>query len=150
MKRTFLVGFRGLVAAALLWWSGAAAAQSARYVLDPIVAGGTNSVAASSTNSTAYWVDATAGGAVGLQVSFRCSGAASSDVTLRLYQSLDRTNWYTGAAYTIAVTANGTSTVTYLTNYTAASAGWFKIYSVENPNAAYLTNFTILSAVKRQ
>jgi hypothetical protein len=139
------------VAVALLWWSSAAAAhsQSARYVLDPIIAGGTNNVAASTTNSTAYWIDARAGAAVGLQVSFSASGAASSDVTFRLYQSLDRTNWYTGAPYTIAVTANGTNTVTYLTNYAVASAGWFTIYSVENPNAAYLTNVTILSAVKR-
>ena len=59
--------------------------------------------------------------------------------------------WKTNdAGYTLTLTANGTSTVTFTTNLTAGAIGYLRLESISNTNAAIaLTNLGVLYSIKR-
>lgn len=85
-----------------------------------------------------------------IQMSYNLAGAGSSAVTAYIGASLDGLNWVTNFA-TLAVTANGTATVSAITNLSTAafgSIGYLRLDAIQNANASAVTNLTFTYAVK--
>ncbi len=113
--------------------------------------GGTNNVAAASTNTyggsgVAF---ATANSSVlSLQATFSCNGTNAQAVTLVLDSSNDNANWQT-STLRWPITANGTNTVTAVTNLSVGGQQVTRAHLVENPNATVaVTNLTLTGWTK--
>ena len=134
------------LAAAGILFAGAAQAQYS--IQTTTLNGGTNNVAASTTNSVTAPVLAFTRSTYGVvQTTFKLTGAGSSTVVLTFDESVDNSNWDL-ATRTLSVTANGTTAVTGLSNYTLGGAGYLRLSSVENPNAAAITNLVVKYSYK--
>lgn len=125
------------------------AAAHAQYSLQTTTLnGGTNNVAASTTNSvTAPVIAATRASDVALQATFKLTGSGTSAVVFVFDESIDNSNWES-ASRTLSVTAAGTSTVSNVGNYTLGGAGYLRLSSVQNPNAAAITNLVLKYSLK--
>jgi len=125
------------------------AAEAQQYdILSTLYAGGTNNLAAATTNSTAAKVIGLAKyDQVAIDIKFKLVGSGTSDVVFKLDEGLDNSNWVANKR-TIAVTANGTGTVYFCTNYTVDTTGYLRLNVVENPNASAITNLQIRAYVK--
>lgn len=135
-----------LVVFALALLSSGAQAQSYNLVsiLTPPT-GGTNNIAASTTNSSTYAVRLDApikSQHIGLQATFKLTGSGTSASVFVFDKSLDGANWETGA-YRLSATANGTSSVTAVTNFQVGAIGYLRLSSIENPNGTAMTNIVV-------
>lgn len=126
----------------------AAPAAQAQYILGAVL-GGTNNVAATTTNTSfTTVVQATKALDIAIQPSFRLTGAGTSAVVIKFDESNDMLNWKV-AARSISVTANGTNTVSNVANFTVGGVGYLRLSQVENPNATAVTNLTVKYSQKR-
>lgn len=112
--------------------------------------GGTNNVAASTTNSyTTHAVFTAAYSSdIALQPIFKLTGSGTSAVVFVFDISLDGSNWYS-SAFTISVTAAGTSTVTKTASQSLGSQPYVRLSSIQNPNASAITNLSLVATMKR-
>jgi hypothetical protein len=115
-----------------------------------VVLGGTNNVAAATTNSSfATVIPATRATDIAVQPSFKLTGSGTSAVVLKFDESADNANW-TANAVSISVTAAGTATVSKVSNFALGGIGYLRLSTVENPNASAVTNLSITFAQKRE
>lgn len=111
--------------------------------------GGTNNLAATSTNSSVgVLIEATRSANVVFQPIFKLDGAGTTAVTFVLDQSADNANWISGT-HSITVTPAGTSTVSVSTNISVGAVGFLRLNQIRNPNASAITNLTFKYATKR-
>ena len=90
---------------------------------------------------------------VGLASSFACGAANSGVVTYQWAPSPDGSLWLTNTAnlVVVQVTANGTTAVTYGTNYDSGAWPFLSLYSVANTNATvFVTNHVLSASSKNQ
>ncbi len=118
------------------------------YGANGVLSGGTNNVAAFSTNT--WTTQHVLGGElrnyseIGLLVSYKQASATSSNITVRFAKSLDGTTYETVPSLVVFVNATN-----YITNLTIGSAGFLRLSSIENTNAALaLTNVTVTYSIK--
>jgi hypothetical protein len=111
--------------------------------------GGTNAVAAASTNSVttptftvAYSSD------IALQPSFKLQGSGTSAVVFKFDTSLDGTVWQ-AASFNISITPAGTALVTKVVSTAIGSTPYVRLSSIENPNATAITNLMLNATMKR-
>lgn len=125
--------------------TGAALAQSPV----PLLSGGTNNIPAATTNTaTTYTLGRFPGSQTAISADVKLNGAGTSAVTFIFDRSLDGSNWDTGTTYTLSITANGTNTVTGITNLTVGGVGYLRLKSLGNANASAVTNLTMKYTVK--
>lgn len=105
--------------------------------------GGTNNIAATTTNSTmAIAITPVRSSYVAIQPSFKLDGAGTTAVTFEFDESIDGSTW-NASKHTLVVTPAGTSTVTAATNITVGAVGFLRLQIVRNPNASAITNLTL-------
>lgn len=122
------------------------------YAAQTLIAGGTNNVAAATTNTYTQVLTLTRQREVAVQISFKSTGTNSSTIGFDFLPSVDGTTFDTAnAAHSLNFAANGTTTVVVVTNLVApAGIGYLKLASVRNPNATQaITNLSVIYAVKR-
>lgn len=108
-----------------------------------LVAGGTNNVAASATNTLTAFATSEFDN-VGLQFSFKGTGAGTSNIQLLAYRSLDNTTYETTPFLNSLVALNGTTLVNTMTNLNLPSTGYLKIV-IGNTNASVaVTNLGVV------
>lgn len=113
------------------------------------LSGGTNAVAAASTNSvTAPAFTAVYSSDIALQPSFKLQGAGTSAVVFKFDTSLDGTVWYANA-FTISITPAGTAQVSKVATQTLGSIPYVRLSTIENPNATAITNLMLNASMKR-
>lgn len=126
----------------------AAPKAHAQYDLN-VVSLTTNAIPATTTNSTIRGtIVATHAVDIAVQASFVLGGAGTTAVVLKFDESIDNVNW-TAAAVSISITANGTSSVSKVSNFTIGGIGYLRLSSVENPNASAIASLAVKYAQKR-
>ncbi|HZQ45375.1 MAG TPA: hypothetical protein VFC07_00065 [Verrucomicrobiae bacterium] len=107
--------------------------------------GGTNNIAAASTNN--YYSNSLASFScgdfdyVGIQISFSADAATTGLLTLRLQESDDSATGYESTPkWVFTPKANGTNTVVWNTNIFVPTGGTLRLYTGENTNAT--ANYT--------
>lgn len=140
----------GLLAALLLITTLLAlclpSARAQRAFLDP-VGSLTNAIPATTTNAVTHTViDMEAYDEFALLLLGKLTGAGTSAVTYDVHRSIDNTNWL--SAFTIAVTANGTTQAFIHTNVTCGAFRFWKIATIGNANANAWTNAAAFTAAK--
>lgn len=127
-----------------LLWSPSSAAQGRVETLSI-----TNVVPASTTDSApmAGIIDASRVSQFALGGLVKLQGAGTSAITYTVARGFDQANWQT--AFTLAVTAAGTTGVPWGTNVTCGAFPYWKITSVQNANATALTNHLVYVGTKR-
>ena len=121
----------------------AVTASAQQYQATTILNGGTNNVAAATTNSSvAQIIGLTRFDSAVFEVNFKLTGAGTSAVVYKIDESADGTNWVTNTR-SLSVTANGGTTVVGLTNFTVNSVGYLRWNVIEQPNANALTNHVV-------
>lgn len=129
--------------------AGALHAQSSFGVVT-LLAGGTNNVAAATTNTYTITLDCRKLTEVGLTLQFKGRSTNASDIVFTFYRSADGTNYSTVNPHLVTLTADTTNTVTCVTNLTVGNIGWLKLTSIGNPSEGdQLTNVLVCYSVKR-
>lgn len=133
-----------LLLVAVCFAAGRAQAQTPTvYTIGPFN-GGTNVVAALSTNTTGYTIACSEYDKVGVQYSLKCTAASAGSAQVRVYRSTDGSNYETTPSSTINLTCNGTTTVNVVTDLTLAGCATLKFVGPENTNAtAIFTNVSL-------
>jgi len=127
----------------------ALSARAQQYdILATLYAGGTNNVAAATTNSTAAKVIGVSKyDEIAIDVKLKLTGSGTSDIVFKLDEGLDNSNWLANRR-TITVTPTGGTAVYFCTNITVNSLGYLRLNVIENPNATAITNLQIRAYVK--
>ena len=120
------------------------------YAATTLVAGGTNIVAAASTN-TYGTLTLTRQEHLAIQFTFRATGTNTSGIQFIIDPSLDGETFDTvNDDYIFTAAANGTNLVTVVTNMPDVNAIGYGRLRVGNPNATVaITNLTVKYAIKR-
>lgn len=132
-------------ALALLAFSPCAKAQ---WNLQLPVPGGTNNCTATTTNTTFTTSQPTAAFTVPpqtdlpIQIVFKLTGSGTSACVFKFDESADNVNWKANA-YSVTVTANGTSTVNNTGNFNIKGMPFLRLQTIENPNASAITNLLV-------
>ena len=143
--------FLKLTILALVAFAFSASAQT--YNLQRIgTVGGTLNIAATSTNTT---MSATNGTSVfvrsltyaAFQPTFKLTGSGTSACVFTFDTSVDGRVWAAGA-FTVSVTAAGTTEVGAVSNQTLGSIGYVRLAGVTNPNASAITNLYVAVSSK--
>lgn len=108
--------------------------------------GGTNNIAATTTNSYSFSYHVR-GSQISVQPVFKLTGAGTTALVFVLDTSLDNSNWKT-SAHRIGLAAAGTTSVTTISNITVGAIGYVRLASVENDNANAVTNLTVIFSSK--
>jgi hypothetical protein len=112
-----------------------------------VLNGGTNNVAAATTNTYALSYAISEVDNVGVQISLAGTAATpgAHTATFRFSKSMNGTTYETTPSQVFSLTPNGTNVVCLVTNITAPSAALLKLVSVENSNTNTipLTNITV-------
>lgn len=96
-------------------------------------------IEASITNTTVRAsIPATRDKALAVQCTIALAGSGTSAVVCKFDESLDGTYW-TSAAQSMTITASGTNIISKTTNFDIGAKGYWRLSSVENPNAQVLT-----------
>lgn len=112
--------------------------------------GGTNHIPATATNTLNSPITLTKHGDFALFINFKLNGAGTSVAIFRFEHSVDGTN-YTANAHNLSITANGTTAVSGgPTNLTVGPTGYWRLATVENPNASAITNLVVSAYTKPQ
>lgn len=146
--KTFAQVILGILALVALFFTLPAAAQ----VVGPNTLTVPASVAATTTNTTyasSNWVGtATQSQKVTLGVKFQLTSTGTSAVVFKFDSSVDGVNWET-ATHSITGTAAGTTPVNKLGTFDLGGAPYFRLSSIENPNANAVTNISIRYSAKK-
>lgn len=115
-------------------------AQSVTYLSG--VNGGTNNIAATSTNNLSTSQTAVIYSRwISLQPSFALTSTGTSACTFAISNSVDNANW--NLYGTLSVTAAGTTPVNIVTNIDTGGTVFWKLGPVGNPNANAMTNVAV-------
>lgn len=142
MKKLFIA-----ILSAVAVFAAVPQAEAQVYGTTTLLDGGTNNVATTATNAYTKLIVAEKRAEVGLLLSFKGTGADTGVVTLVLQRSLDNSTWST-TTQRYAVTANGTSTVTFVTNVTAGAVGYLRVAAIENACTNAITNVVVKYSLK--
>ena len=110
--------------------------------------GGTNVIAASSTNSFTDTIAVSEFDNVGIQVTCMPVTTSTGTVLFNFALSLDSTSYKTVPSQVLTVTLAGTNTVTKVNNFSIPSAGTLRLASVANANAIVMTNVIVKIRMK--
>lgn len=111
--------------------------------------GGTNNIAATTTNSpSSDTFSVSEFSDVGIQVTVKPLSSSTGTFVLTLAESLDSTSYEAVGAHTITCTLNGTSAITTVTNFSVPSAATLKLVTLANTNAMAMTNIAIVYRLK--
>lgn len=112
--------------------------------LDTMVSGGTNNVAATTTNTYTGPIFEQRTGNLSIGMCLALDGAGTTGVVLKLDRSVDGTNWVAGGAVNrYLLTPAATATVMLATNVSVGAVRFWRVGSVENDNATAVTNLII-------
>ena len=133
----------------LLDFSLAGFAQTAGIYTLGGLNGGTNVVAAATTNSPAITFAVSEYDTVGIQVTLAASTTNTTAVVFKFAKTLDSTNYETTPSLSVSVTPNGVTSVTKVDSLSVANVAGLKLVSIENENAnGYVTNVSVKYRVK--
>lgn len=111
--------------------------------------GGTNNIAATTTNSpSADTIAVSEFANVGYQITVKPLSSSTGTVVFNFAQSLDSTTYESVPQHTVTCTLNGTSAITTVGNLSIPSAGTLKLVSIANTNAMAITNIAIVYRLK--
>jgi hypothetical protein len=117
-----------------------------------VISGGTNNIAAATTN-TAYaaTIDLHRQEWIALRISYTSTLTNGLTTIFRFKPSLDgTTNDNVGTSFDVTVTGNGTNNVCVVTNMSVGAIGYLKLTQIEHVNTtAALTNLYVSYAIKR-
>jgi len=136
-----ILSMLGLAAALLI----GANAQAQTTDIQPAagLTGGTNNIAAETTNTTATAAFAVTRSTVaGLTLSLKLTGSGTTPVVVMLDSSLDGSNWKDNT-HAVTVTPAGTAVVSNYTNFTVGAVAFFRVGERQNANATAVTNLTL-------
>lgn len=152
MKRLKNILMAGLVALVTV-----VTASAQQYgVIGTIAGGGTYNGPASGTTNINGTITATKWAEFALAIDFALVGAGSTALDIAWTTSVDGTNWATTKdpyrAGWFSITPNGTSAVSWNTNITMNSVGYWKMTWITNGSASAITNLSIraIGKPKRQ
>jgi hypothetical protein len=146
MKRTLILVFLSMALVPMLLAQSQAVYSPATICADtPIITAG-----ATSNLTSGNVLDCRKAEFVALQFSFKLMGAATDNVTMGIEPSVDGTSYATiaGERAVYVLAANGTTTVTGVTNMTAAGYGYFRISGITNGAAQIMTNISVKYSIK--
>jgi hypothetical protein len=108
----------------------------------------TNAIPATTTNTTIRGtLVATRGENIAIQPQFNLADTGTDTIVLKFDTSIDNENW-TSASHSISIVANGTNTVSKVTNVANGGISFFRLSSVENPSARAIQNLVIKYGTK--
>jgi hypothetical protein len=108
---------------------------------------GTNVCAAATTRTLNFPVKLDSYGDVDIQITFRCSGASTSNGVFIFSESADGTNYFPVLTNTIA--HNGTNLVISQSHLTLNNIGYPALTSIQNTHASVvMTNLQVLYTLK--
>lgn len=113
------------------------------HVTQPLLAGGTNNVAATATNTYNLEIPTIQYDQVGFTVAARASAAATGTFLLTFSRSYDGSNWATTTNDTIRVTLNGTNEVVHIANFDCPLDAKWRLNTVGSTNAVFITNLLV-------
>lgn len=126
----------------------AASEVQAQWNERPWLTGGTNAVAAATTNAVSDTIVAPRSANMGVFLSFKSVGTNDSTITVALKPKVGGTVATNGLSYRFSVAANGTTTVTLGTNIFVYGFPEWQAY-IENPNGgSALTNVVLKTSDK--
>jgi hypothetical protein len=130
-----------------------AVSASAQNVVQTIISGGTNRVAAATANTYTALIDTRKSEYVALMLSFKCTAASDSNTVFSISRGNDwsqgTNSMETTPAYIINVPANGTTTVSFATNINTLGWSHLILNTVSNGHAsAIVSNLTVTAAQK--
>jgi len=148
LMRTIKILLAAVAAVALLALCTPHAAAQQYGILSQLYDGGTNNIAATTTNSAvAKIIGVTKYDDLALDIKFSLTGAGTSNIVFKLDEGTDGVNWLANTR-TITMAANGTNAVYLPTNYTVNAMGYLRLNVVENPATNAITNLQIRAYVK--
>jgi hypothetical protein len=109
----------------------------------------TNAIPATTTNTTvrSSTIVVTAGLDVAIQPQFNLADTGTDTIVLKFDESIDNSNW-TDATRSISIVANGTNTVSKVSNFTVGAVGYLRLSQVQNPSARAIQNLVVKTATK--
>lgn len=148
------MNIKNLIVLGAVLFVGAFAANAQYSMLKSItiMAGGTNYVAAATTNnysSASIVADVQKQSYTGITVAGKASGANTGTFVAYFAKSIDGVNYETTPSLTVTATMNGTAVVRKLAPTQVDGVASLKLIYLENTNATYITNITISYNVKR-
>lgn len=84
---------------------------------------------------------------VALQCVASLANIGTSNITITVQQSVNRTNWHTAA--TMLLAGSGTNRVSYLTNLNVGAIPWMRVSTFVNANTAAVNYLEFIVARKR-
>ncbi len=81
---------------------------------------------------------------VGIEASFKQSGASTNNVVFNFARSLDGVNYETTPSVVITAPANGTNSVVAVTNVSLGAVGALKLQSISNGSASTTTTNAVV------
>ena len=140
---------RLIILAAYVGFGLSAFAQSAGVYTLGGINGGTNVVAAATTNEPAATFAVSEYGTVGIQITLAASTTNTTAVVFNFAKSLDSTSYETTPSLSVSVTPNGVASVTKIASLAVPDVAVLKLVSIENSNAnGYVTNVAVRYRVK--
>lgn len=128
---------------------GASAQTAGVYTL---MSGGTNFVAAGTTNGAVGTFNVSEYASVDLQITLKASATNITPVIFNFVKSLDSTTYETTTSLTASITPNGTNEVSKVYNLSVPNVATLKLLSIENATLAasssYVTNVSVKWRVK--
>ena len=142
MKHLFSI--IALVASTLV----ASAQLAAVYQVDRLN-GGTNFVAAATTNTIGSTFNVSEYASVDIQITMKASATNVTPFIFNFSKTLDSTTYETTPSLTASLTPNGTNEVSKVYNFSVPNVAGLKLVSIENINAnSYGTNISVKWRVK--
>lgn len=105
--------------------------------------GGTNNIAATSTNAPGDTFAVSAYDNVGYQITVKPISTSTGTVVFSFADSLDSTTYESTPSRTVTVTLAGTGAITAVGNWTTPSSATLKLASIVSTNAMAMTNIAI-------
>ena len=115
-----------------------------------VFSGGTNTIAALTTNTCNSKVALTKYDEVALEISFAYTGAGTSSQTFNFVPSVDGIKQGTaGQTYTFTIAGNGTTAVDLITNLYVGCPGYLFLTTAANTNASLVATNVLIRAVPK-
>lgn len=142
--------FAAALLAAIVTATMPALAESTGLQVTDRLNGGTNNVAAASTNTyiSGTTFTTTKSSTINIDVRIKLDGAGTAGVPIWFDGSIDNSNWVTNGILGITLTAAGTATVVASTNLNTLGFAYVRVGRVGNLNAQNVTNITIKAFAK--
>jgi len=111
-----------------------------------VLDGGTNNVAATTTNTYNVAITPAKANNLAVMYQFKLTSSGTSATAATFQRSVDNSTWE--SAFSLPGTAAGTTVVTVTTNIPTGAYGYYRLNTVTNGNANAMTNVTVKYSVK--